>query len=165
MRNFRAVLLTLAALTLAATPAFAATETTTMAVSATVTEACQVSASSLAFGTYNPLAGDVDGEATISVTCTSGTSAWIGLGEGANPDDGSSPAAPVRRMTDGTAFLRYDLYSDSNRSTAWTDEQAGGVAFTGTGAAEEFTVYGTIPGGQSVPAGAYTDTVVVTVNF
>ena len=40
-----------------------------------------------------------------------------------------------------------------------------GLAYTGTGASQDLTVYGTLPGGQNVPVGSYSDTVVATITF
>lgn len=159
------------ALVAGATVAHAATSTANLAVSATVTANCSISATSaLNFGAYDPVvanaASDLDGTGTISVTCTSGAPATITLGQGANADTGSTAAAPLRRMTDGsTNFISYSLYSDSSRTVIWGDDATVDVATTGTGAAEAHTVYGRIASAQNVPAGSYSDTVVATVTF
>ncbi|MFI5309274.1 MAG: spore coat protein U domain-containing protein [Polyangiales bacterium] len=39
------------------------------------------------------------------------------------------------------------------------------MAQTGNGAAQALTVYGRIPAGQGVASGAYTDSVLATVNY
>ena len=159
------------ALVASATLAHAATSTANLAVSATVTANCSISATSaLAFGAYDPVVAnastDLDGTGTISVTCTSGAPATITLGEGANANTGSTAAAPLRRMTDGSSnYISYSLYSDSGRTVIWGNDATVDVATTGTGAAEAHTVYGRIASGQNVPAGSYNDTVVATVTF
>jgi spore coat protein U-like protein len=68
-------------------------------------------------------------------------------------------------LTDGTHFLSYALYSDTNRTAVWGNTSGTGVASTGTGAAVSLPVYGAVSSGQNVPAGSYTDTVVATVTF
>ena len=68
-------LLVFAALLLAvAHPVQAATTTTTFNVTATVLNSCSVTATDLAFGTYDPASvTDKQGASTITVTCTLGT--------------------------------------------------------------------------------------------
>lgn len=142
----------------------AATATDTMTVSATVQSACVVSANPLAFGNYNPTSGsNTDATTTLSVTCTSGTSYTVGLSAGT----GNGATVSARKMTGGGNTLNYALYQDSARSTNWgntpgTDTPASATA--GASAAT-LTVYGRITGGQNVPAGTYTDSVTVTVNY
>lgn len=151
----------------------AGTDTANLGVSATVSNNCAISATAaLAFGSYDPAVAhastgsDLDGTGTISVTCTSGASVDITLGQGGNADTGSTDAAPARRMTDGgTSFLAYTLFQDSGRATAWANDAAGAKGTIGTGAAESHTVYGRVAKGQNVPAGSYSDTVVATVTF
>ena len=149
----------------ATTPAFAATTSTTLNVDATVTANCTVSSSALSFGNVNPLSGsDVDGSGGITVTCTNGTdweaTAGVGSGSGASYAD--------RRMTAGTDLLSYNIYTDAGRTNVWGDGTGGTatIANTGTGAAQNVTVYGRVPSGQtSVPPGGYADTVAVTVTY
>ena len=157
----------LAAGLLAAQPALAATASSTLDVSATVTSNCVVSTTALAFGDVDVTSGsDVDGTGGLSVTCTSGTG-WT-----ATSDAGGSTGATlaVRKLSDGTNFLNYALYTDSARTTVWGDGTTVGAdgTFTGTGTGSEqaSTIYGRVPSGQTnLPAGAYTDTVNVTVTY
>jgi spore coat protein U-like protein len=66
-------------------------------------------------------------------------------------------------MKDGTDFLDYQLYTDSEHTTVW--DNTTGQSVTGTGASSPTPVYGVITKGQNVPAGSYTDTVVATITF
>lgn len=148
----------------------AADVTGNLSASSTVVNNCTVSTAPVAFGDYDPVsANDAtarDATGTVTVTCTSGAAATVKLGQGANADPGSTDAAPLRRLTDGTNFLSYQLYSDAGRTTVWGNDGATDVDHTGTGAAVDLTVYGRIAAGQNtVPAGSYTDTVLVTVSF
>lgn len=157
-----------AALCLAAT-AHAAVETDTMAVSATVTNECNlvVGSGGLAFGTIDVNNGsNVADDASVDLTLTCSTadaaSASIAVGGGANLD-GSQ-----RRMANSgaTAYVNYDLYSDSGRNTPISvggtlnptlgDTHAGGAVVT---------IYGRVPSGQSLSTGEYTDTVTITTTY
>ena len=146
-----------------------ATDTADLTVTATVAANCTISSSGLAFGAYDPVstnaASPLDGSGAVSVTCTSGSVGDITLGQGANADTGSTDAAPLRRMSDGTDHLAYFLYSDSGRTTVWGNTAETDVAHTGTGTSTDITVYGQVTAGQNVPAASYTDTVVATVTF
>jgi spore coat protein U-like protein len=152
---------------LVAVDAFALTQTADLTVSADVAAVCTISTSPLAFGSYNTVTGAaVNGTGVVTVTCTTGSTAHVTLGQGAHANTGSTDAIPLRRMSDGgTSFLSYQLFSDSNRTLLWGNTELTGVARTGTGAADALTVFGTINALQNVPAGSYSDTVVATVTF
>ncbi|MDI5985317.1 spore coat U domain-containing protein [Halomonas sp. M4R5S39] len=162
-------------LTLASTVALAtgwgamaqAQETANLDVSTTVVASCTIGTTALTFGDYDPISpSDLDSTGTVTVTCTQDAAVAITLGQGANPGGTSTDAEPERRLTDGVNFLTYSLFSDAGRTVVWTNEATGDVETTGTGAAEDHTVFGRVDGGQSTaPAGAYTDTVVATVTF
>ena len=151
----------------APTLAMAGTATSNMSVSATVSDSCTISAGALAFGAYDTVAGSaVDGTATLSVACTQGASSTITLGQGANADSGSTDAAPLRRLANGTDTLSYALFQDSGRSTVWGNTGGTGAGYTASSAAPtDVTVYGRIAASQSVPAASYSDTVVATITF
>jgi spore coat protein U-like protein len=148
---------------------YAGSQTSNMAVSASVAANCTISAGALNFSAYDPIVTNasaaLDGTATVTVTCTSGASTTVTLGQGANADSGSTAAAPLRRMLSGSNYLSYALYQNAGRTTVWGDTAGTGVGHTGTGTATGITVYGRVAGGQNVPAGAYSDTVVATVTF
>jgi spore coat protein U-like protein len=145
--------------------------TSNMSVSATVPVVCTISATTLNFGNYDPFSTHsstpLDGTATVTVACTTGSSASVTLGQGNHAGGGSSDTAPVRRMADAGAahYLGYDVYRDSGRNTVWGNTAATGADVTGTGTTADLTVYGRIPGGQSGYVGSYTDSVVATVTF
>lgn len=152
---------------LTSTPrAVAATASTSMAVSATVTNNCTISTTALAFGSYDPIvthaSADLDGTGTVVIACTKGAAATIGL------NTGSNPSGTTRRMANGTDYLAYEVYKESGRTTVWgntgTERYDAGTA--PSSAAQTFTVYGRVTGGQtSAPAGSYADTLTATVNF
>lgn len=145
--------------------AMAATASSTMNVTATVTANCTVSTSALAFGNVNTISGsNFDSTGGLSIRCTNGTpwSAAAGVGSG------SGASYANRRMTSGANLLNYNIYTTAARTVVWGNGTSGTapVAGTGTGAVQAVTVYGRVGSGQtSVPAGAYADTVAVTVTY
>ena len=154
----------------AASPTDAATATSNLSVTASVSANCSISTAPVAFGAYDPVSTNastaLSGTGTVNVTCTSGASTTITLGQGANADTGSTDAAPARRLSDGgTNFLTYSLFQDAGHATVWGNTAGTGVANTGTGTQTAITVYGTVAAGQNVPSGNYSDTVVATVTF
>ncbi|MGE5244150.1 MAG: spore coat U domain-containing protein [Betaproteobacteria bacterium] len=155
-----------AAAVITGTSVSAASKTANLAISATVVSNCTISTAALDFGAYDPVSANastnLDGTGTVSVACTKGSTATIGLGLGSNA------SGTTRRLTDGSGnYLTYELYQDGGRSTIWGDAGANllSPAAAPSKAARDFTVYGRVPSNQDVPAGAYTDTVVATVNF
>lgn len=154
----------LLALTLA-TPATAATVSSSLPVSATVTANCTLSTTALAFGSVNVIGGlNVDNSGGITVTCTNGTAWSAAAGVGA----GSGASFANRRMTSGANLLNYNLYTTAARTTVWGDgtSSTGLLTGTGTGTAQNVVVYGRVGSGQTtVPAGSYADTVTVTVTY
>jgi spore coat protein U-like protein len=154
------------ALVASAQPVSAASATANLSVSATVINNCLISTAALAFGNYDPVdvnaAANLDGTGTVTIACTKGATATIGLGLGANA------SGSTRRMTDGSGhYLTYELYQEAARTTVWENAGAGllSPAAAPSKAARNFTVYGRVASNQDIEAGAYTDTVVATVNF
>ncbi len=174
MQRLNARLLSLAGATAlmlgAASGIHATAQTAALPVTATISPQCTISTAAVAFGAYDPIVTNVSAAltqtGTVSVTCTTGASTTVTLGQGSNANGGSSAAVPLRRMKAGTAdFLSYELYSDSGRSTVWADTAPTGKAHTGVGTQTDLTVYGSVPGGQNAATGNYTDSVVATVTF
>ncbi len=159
-------ILSLAVLSLISVPAFAATAVTNLSVTATVAANCTISTAPVAFGAYDPVgvnaAANLNGTGTVTVACTKGTAATIDLGVGNNLSGGS------RRMGSGSDFLNYALYKDAARTQVWGTGLAGGSTYAYAAASKNsvaVTVYGTVPMNQDVTVGAYTDTVVATINY
>jgi spore coat protein U-like protein len=147
--------------------AHAGSASASMGVSASVSDNCTISAAPLAFGAYDPASGSaLDGSAQLTVQCTLDAAANITLGQGDNADAGSTDAAPLRRLADGSGnFMSYALDQDAAHTTLWGNTSGTGVGHTGTGASAQISVYGRIAGSQNIPAGAYSDSVLATINF
>ena len=145
----------------------AGTHQANLAVSASVSANCRLTAGTLAFGPYDPVvthaSTDLDVDGTFTVACTkNAASVWIGMDNGLNYSGG-------RRMQIGATgnYLSYLLYKEGGRTNLWTDGlPANGVSYSPTSKDPyTMTVYGRVAAGQDVAVGSYTDTVVMTVNF
>ena len=149
---------------------YAATATGTMAVSTSVLMSCTISAGAMTFASYDPTASaDNDATATITSTCTTGGAAIITMGQGNRSQVGSSDAAPLRAMYNGSEGapedLVYQVYSDSAGGTVWGNTSDTGKSITADGTAQDFTVHGRIPKTQTVSSGTYNDSVLVTLTY
>ncbi|MGA9853154.1 MAG: spore coat U domain-containing protein [Gammaproteobacteria bacterium] len=171
LKFVRTLALTGAAGLLVAGNAFAGAspQTTTFLVSAQVIKSCNVTATALAFGSYDPLLGtNTTGTSTVNVQCTKTTVATIALNGGVNG------TLAQRSMKDSVSSntLNYQLYTTSGNTSVWGDGTGSTVtqSYTSTSNAtvQPFTVYGTIPSGQNVTpstSNTYQDTITVTVTF
>ncbi len=143
--------------------AHAATSTGNMTVSMTIQAECKLlSTTNIAFGTRGVVDSVSDGTATLGVQCTNTTPYTIGLGAGA----GAGATTAARKMTAGGATLNYSLYRDAGRTLNWGDTiNTDTLAGTGSGALQSHTVYGRVPVQTTPAAGAYSDTVQITVTY
>jgi spore coat protein U-like protein len=160
----------------AASSALAGEATASLSVSATIANVCRVSTSAVTFGAYDPIGANasapLNASGAVAIACTKGAATTVGVGPGANA------VSSVRRMSDGGAnLLTYELYKPPSSDpgapclygspVVWTNIPGGLLA---PGAAPDknvrsYSICGQITGGQSLPAGGYADTVLVTVNF
>jgi spore coat protein U-like protein len=130
--------------------------------------ACSVSASGVAFGTYNVFnAAPLDSTGTISFTC--GILEWLlNLPVSITLSTGQSNTYAVRTMRSGSEVLQYNLYLQPY-TVIWGNKTQGTGAYETRGPdllrTYTVTVYGRVPAGQDVRAGTYTDTIVATINF
>jgi spore coat protein U-like protein len=171
----------LAALLISASGAVSAatSSTTTIAVSASVSQACSISTvSGIAFGNYDPISANataaLNATGSISVTCSKGAKGLtIGI------DMGAQPAGGQRQMkgASGGTPLQYNIFQPPSAipntactfpgTTAWTNASGGMLTLetAPSKAARAYNVCGSIPGGQDVTVESYTDTVTATLNF
>jgi len=127
-------------------------------------QTCSVSMGNMAFGSINTLSGAaVDTTATMTITCSggSGNTRRICVSIGA----GSSSDATSRKMTGpGGSTARFDLYSDSARTSLWGSWETGfdtaGVQIdVSKSSTTKLTVYGRFfASQQAISTGAYTAT-------
>lgn len=133
------------------------TDTGTLNVTANVVNMARItSVGDISFGDYDPTdtttPSDASGSVTVRATKALGYTIYIG-------ND--------RTMSDGSGNnLSYELYSDSARTSAWGSDLAGGESTTSAGNSPlSHTIYGRISAGQDVPAGSFSDTVTITVEW
>ncbi|WMJ68503.1 spore coat U domain-containing protein [Stenotrophomonas sp. 24(2023)] len=120
----------------------------------------------LDFGTVaGGISSNIDRTATLTLTCLRRTAYQISL------DNGQNSLGTVRRMrttiNNSNYYLTYELYRDSNRSQRWGNTlNVDTYGNTGTGSAQQVTVYGRVsPVTGQPPAGTYTDRVQVTITY
>ena len=137
-----------------------------LTVSATVTTNCTITTAPVAFGNYDSVAANatapLDGLGTVTVACTKGAVAKVGLGAGSNAQ------GTTRRMGQGAAeYLLYELYKDTGHATIWGNTASTGLDIPAAPNRNprNFSVYGRVAQAQDATVGTYTDTVVATVNF
>jgi len=130
--------------------------------------ACTVSATGVAFGAYDPQSPAPDDSAgEIALACHPSVQApTVALSAGL------SGLFSSRTMRSGPATLDYNLYTSAAYALVWGDGTGGSTTVTLGGGATSGgerifrrDIYGRIPAGQQVPAGTYTDTIMVTVIF
>lgn len=153
------------ALSLAAAAVFA------LATGAAGAATCSVSAVTLGFGSYSPLAlGHSDTTGNISVTCEGipGESVAYTMAVSA----GGSGSFAARRMRVASAqMLNYNLYTTGARNVVWGDGSAGTLAVSDAvrlltrRVTRNYPVFGRTFAAQNVPVGLYTDSLVVTLVF
>lgn len=118
-------------------------------------------ATDLNFGSVSGLLRtNTDQTSLVRATCTNRAAYQIGL------DNGKNASGTTRRMTDGTRFVTYQLFTDSGRTVRWgnmlnVDTATG----TGSGAEQTLTVYGRVPTQAALQAGAYSDIITVTITY
>lgn len=125
--------------------------------------------SGLNFGTYDVFTSvPNDSTATLTVECSSllGTEqVLVQLGKG------SSASYAMRTMQNGAFTLQYNVFLDANASIVFGDGTGGSSSYGPVSGSSlvngqlSLTVYGRVYARQNVRAGAYTDVLMVTVNF
>lgn len=135
-----------------------------------VTPVCTVLANPVAFGSYNPVSSTpLDSTGQVTVTCTAIASFSVSYTIAISP--GASGSAGARAMTGTAGSLPYNLYTNSGRTTVWGDG-SGGTSTVSDGysvgllqVTRNYAVYARIPARASAPAGAYSDTLTISVNY
>lgn len=155
-------------------PAFAATSPNeTVSISSSIANVLSWSSGSLAFGAYDPVvtnsSTNLTGSGSLSFSITKGDTVTITLGASANASTCSSKvtATYTRAMVSGSNCMIYELYEDSAHTTPWKGTASPTIPASTTGlSATSVNLYGVVPAGQDLPAGAsYTDTVYAVVTY
>lgn len=123
-------------------------------------DSCSITVVPVTFGTYQPLSATPrDSTGRITLDCNKSLTATVALNEGIN-----SASFSTRQMSNGSSRLAYQLYTNASHSIVWGDGTGGSLPvlmLEGT----SHTIYGRVPTQQMVGAGAYSDTILVTLSF
>ena len=126
---------------------------------------CSISTTSVAFGTYNVFVPTpLDSLGAVVYRCNGGAhTIQITINQGLGGT--FSP----RKLFKATEWLGYNLYRDPSRTTIWGNGTSGTSFYVTSSIPNNrdvsVPVYGRVVSGQDVRAGAYADSVSVTVNF
>ena len=122
---------------------------------------CNVAISGVSFGNYDVFtANATESTGELIVTCSVETPYTLKL------DPNSSGNFSERKMSNGTDFLTYNIYSDVARTLVWGDGTNSSVTISGqTGTTGQHPFYGRIPAKQNVSVGNYSDTIIITIVF
>ena len=141
--------------------AVADTSTATLGIEATVAESCGVNGSTLNFGTYTSgQIDDLDADSAITFTsCPAGQLVF-------ELDGGQTGNTASRAMSNGAGgTLAYQIYTNSSRTVVWGTGAASNELLVIVPGSGSIPVYGRIAGRQTVPSGAYVDTINITMTF
>jgi spore coat protein U domain-containing protein, fimbrial subunit CupE1/2/3/6 len=120
---------------------------------------CHFSSNGIAFGAYDPTAATtVRVAGSIDYHCSSSTTAVIAI------DGGASKDVNARRMASGAERLAYNVYKNSSGTDVWGDTLGTGL-WAALGKRGSIPIYGMMAPHQDAAAGAYADTLTVTVVF
>lgn len=130
-------------------------------VTANVPAVCTVNADPLDFGSViGLLSSNVNGSSAIHVQCVKHTAYKIGL------DNGLHANGNIRRMQGPGGHIQYELYSNNARTKRWGNTPGiDTVDRNGTGNVQNRIVYGRVPPQATPSAGAYSDTITVSVTY
>jgi spore coat protein U-like protein len=143
--------------------AWADTATASIGATGNAPATCSVTSTVLKFHSITTLL-EADGNATVTVTCTSGATYAVGMDYGLHATTGTQ--RNLHGTTNAT-LVNYGIFTNSGHTIPWGNiDGVDAVAGTGTGAAQILTVYGQVPSGQTLAADdLYTDTIGVTLTY
>ncbi len=160
-RGFALAAVTAVAMAATASSGRAATATASLALQVEVLTGCEVGDASINFGSYQSgQAADLVSNTNLVLSNCTADSVVVEL------DGGVTGDSSARRLSGpGGATLGYQLFKGPNLGNPFGDNGDGRtIDMTGRTSAN-VPVYGRIPGGQTVPAGTYTDTINITLTF
>lgn len=144
------------------------TAASTVSVSLIVTQDCAIAAPSLDFGSAAFVGSFDPVTQTISIRCSKDAAYTVGISDGNN-------YSTSRRLAAGGNTIAYEIYFPASSTSRWgsvgaerrssAEATTNGGTYTGT-TEQTFTYKGQILSGQlTPPAGSYTDTLIVDVQF
>lgn len=129
---------------------------------------CNVSVTGLNFGIYDPFDPiALDATGTVSVSCNTPPGADVTISIDQSLHSGVFDPRQMKNLNDSYK-LNYNLYTDAGKSAIWGDG-SGGTTTVQTqrvppnNKPRTVTIYGSIPPGQEVSVGTYTDMLTATI--
>lgn len=114
------------------------------------------------------LTGGSGGSGVTQVLCSPDVSGLtITVNGGGHAGSGSSIGPGSRAMSNGTAFVPYEIYQDPGHTATYAIGQPLGVTIPAAGSAFNLPIYGLVnkTSTSALPSGTYVDTVIVTLTF
>lgn len=130
--------------------------------------ACTLAVTNLVFANYASVQA-LDATENFVVSCDAMAGQMLNYMLAIN--SGSSASFVFRQMRYGPYSLNYNLYLDAAHTRVWGDGNTGTTVLTDAYLAttgvnvKSYTVYGSAPAGQAVPAGFYADFLVATLSY
>lgn len=148
----------------------AGSQSTSVNVSASVTQNCKISnTANITFGSYDPVtvAAVTQSTGSVSVTCTKGASGiTFTLNGGSNSASATSPDTRAMKGTTNGNYLSYDVYETSGYATRFPVTAVAETVSGGITTPTTISLYGQIKAAaQDVSIDSYNDTLSATVNF
>ncbi|WP_170132039.1 Csu type fimbrial protein [Arenicella xantha] len=145
-----------------------------ISLSSSVSHAClsvEVTADDLDFGGYNPFdRAPTQSQLSVTVDCLAdGLSLGLSLPFQVGLSSALSGATQRKLVSDGYE-LSYQIYNSPSLATPWGEAGSGSLLaglfpVSLLDQTQLFTGFALIPAGQDVPAGVYTDSILVTIEF
>ncbi|VVE78825.1 spore coat protein U domain-containing protein [Pandoraea sputorum] len=143
------------------------TATSTFTVTLVIQAGCSITSTPMNFAAVSNLSTAPTATTTLTVTCTNTTPYNVGLSAGTTT--GSTTSARLLAGTSGnTATVGFGLFQDTLHTVNWgTAQGTDTVGGTGTGTAQNLTVYGQVPtsAGAIPRPDTYSTTITATVYF
>jgi len=131
---------------------------------------CTLLTTNVVFGLYNSSNyAPLDATGSIAVSCNGIVGQAISYTVAIS--SGSSGSFVSRKMISGRYAMNYNFYLNATHATVWGDGNVGTGILTDSYASvagmntRNYFIYGRIPGGQAVPPGVYSDSLVVTITY
>jgi spore coat protein U-like protein len=130
---------------------------------------CQITLSTLNFGSYDPLeTSPVDSIGNLTYFCSQPVPIVT-----ITIDRGGAGNVHNRRMVNSGGqhadALHYNVYLDAAQTTIWGDGTQGSQIWSAPNPAVrtriDVPIYGRVPAGQNVGVGSYGDTLMITINY
>lgn len=112
--------------------------------------------------------GGAGGTGATQILCSNDiTVIAVTVGAGLHPGQGAGIGVGSRAMQSGANYIPYEVYQDPAHATPYPTTSVTNIPVPIPGTAFNLPIYGQVnkTGGQTLPFGAYTDTLAVTLTF